>query len=91
MEANNLLTHYGVEKSERFKNEILKLNQIVSDTNTEFNLKAGDKIQFYSGYNDDILYISQIIGFDKYGDAYIIWDCYWYTLKLKKVKFEKID
>lgn len=57
------------------------------------DLKKGDVITFYAGYNSDILYKSIITGFDQDGDIYVLWDCYWYPIRLNDVnrKIKKVN
>lgn len=43
--------------------------------------KVGDVIEFYSGYDDDILYRSEITGFDPNGDIYVLWDSCWFPIQ----------
>lgn len=52
-----------------------------TDINEALNLKTGDIIEFLGGYNNDILYTTEILGFDKDGDIYVLWDCYWFPIK----------
>lgn len=44
-------------------------------------LKAGDVIEFNGGYNNDIRYTTEVLGFDKDGDIYLLWDSFWYPIK----------
>jgi len=44
--------------------------------------KIGDVIEFVAGYNYDILYTTEILGFDQDGDIYLLWDCYWSPIRL---------
>lgn len=63
-----------------------------TDTNTEMNLKTGDVISIFAGYNDDINYKTEILGFSEEGHAFVLWDCYWVDVNLKdpKRKFKKL-
>jgi len=74
------------QKFELYKQKIKGFTNI----NKEFNLKTGDIIKFISGHNDDIIYISKILGFDSDGEAYMLWDCYWFPINLNKRFVEKI-
>ena len=56
---------------------IKKLNLI--DYHPDF--KIGDIISFYGGYNGDILYKSEIVGFDGNRSIYVLWDCYWSPIR----------
>jgi hypothetical protein len=42
--------------------------------------KAGDVIEFWSGYNDDIRYKSEVIAIEN-GDIFVLWDCYWSPIR----------
>ncbi len=59
-----------------------KKNYPVADENKELGLKKGDNIEFWGGYNNDIRYTSEILGFDENGKAYVNWDCYWFPMDL---------
>ncbi len=52
--------------------------------------KKGDIIEFWAGYNDDIRYRAEIIGFDKDGDIYLDWDAYWSPIRDEKRRNIKI-
>ena len=52
-------------------------------TNEKLGLKAGDIIEFWSGYHNDIRYRTKILGFDNAGKAYMLWDCYWSPVDLE--------
>lgn len=43
--------------------------------------KVGQVIWFTAGYNNDIRYKTSITGFDKDGDIYLLWDCYWFPIR----------
>jgi hypothetical protein len=43
--------------------------------------KAGDIIQFWGGYNNDIRYQTQIVSIDNNGELYLVWDCYWFPIR----------
>ena len=68
------------EKFNIFKNKVKGF----TDSNDILNLKTGDIVSFISGYNDDIIYTSKILGFDNDGHAFILWECYWYAVDLSK-------
>ena len=65
-----------------------KLN-FFSEKNKEFGLKMGDIILFKNGY--DIEMISEILGFDEEGRAYMFWDCFWFSIDLKTRLISKIS
>jgi hypothetical protein len=41
--------------------------------------KVGQLISFMGGYNNDINYITKIIGFTG-NQIYVYWDCYWFPI-----------
>lgn len=53
--------------------------KFINSTN-ETKYKVGDKILFYTGYNDDILASATIKGIDK-NDIYVYSDCYWFPIQ----------
>lgn len=80
----NLLEKY---KNSNFEQEFEVYKQKIkgfTNVNEKFNLKTGDIIKFISGENQDMIYISKILGFDSDGEAYILWDCYWFPINLAK-------
>jgi len=78
---DNLLEKPNVEGIRRdFRTHRLK-HKDFTDKNEAAGLKTGDIISFYAGYNGDILYSSEILGFDRDGDIYVVWDCYWFPIR----------
>ena len=80
---------------ERYKGDVRLYRKIInfrderlSDLHSKF--KVGQIISFMSGYNDDINYVTKIIGFDCDGDIYVLWDCYWFPVKDNRIKNIKI-
>lgn len=63
--------------------------QRIYETNAEFELIQGDWIAFHNGYN--LEFISEILGFDEDGNAYVLWDCYWTPVNLKNSLIKRID
>lgn len=61
-----------------------------TDVNEELNLKTGDTITFIGGYDSDILYLSEILGFNSQGHAFILWDCFWLDIELKERDYKKM-
>lgn len=53
--------------------------EIAHKTHPRF--KTGQTIQFLGGYAGNILFQSEITGFDEDGGIYIVWDCYWFAIK----------
>lgn len=72
------------EKFEIFKIEL----NFFSEENPDLDLKKGDVILFKNGY--DIEMISEILGFDKEGHAYMFWDCYWCAINLSTRLIRKV-
>ena len=83
----DLISKY--ENDNQIKAGIKKLSLL--NTNGKYN--AGDIITFYGGYTGDILFKSKITGFDKEGDIYVLWDCYWAPIRLNDVnrKIKKVN
>jgi hypothetical protein len=54
------------------------------------NLKAGDKIQFMTGYDVDILACAEIFGFDEENKIYLVWDCFWFGIRDEEKRKIKI-
>jgi hypothetical protein len=77
MEAFDLIERYQSLKDSAI--QTIKSYRIYSDSHPNFTI--GDIIEFYSGYHNDILYRSEIIGFDTDGDIYVLWDCYWSPIR----------
>lgn len=63
--------------------------QRISETNAEFELVQGDWIVFKNGY--DLEFVSEILGFDEDGNAYVLWDCFWTPVNLKNRLIKRID
>lgn len=69
------------EKFEQFR-QIQR--ETITLQNEDGTLKAGDIVEFMGGYNNDIHFRSKILGFDGYGNVYVLWDCYWLAIDLWK-------
>lgn len=87
-DAINLLETNNIEDILSKFNEFKKNLKFISDTNDKFNLKVGDKILFLNGYG--IPMITEILGFDEEGQAYLLWDCYWFTIPLETRLIKKL-
>lgn len=87
-EPINLLetSKFNDEYRELF-NEWSKDHTVV-DTNEELGLSKGDVILFKNGFGIEM--ISEILGFDEIGKAYMLWDCYWFAIDLKERLIKKI-
>lgn len=66
------------EKFEKYKSRIKGFHK------KEGSFQVGDKVMFCGGLNGEIKYISEILGFDKDGDCYVLWDCYWFPIKIEE-------
>lgn len=73
----NLLEKYSLNKEE-WSN---KIKDFKSFTTSHKNFQIGDKISFIGGYNDDMIFITEILGFNNDGEIYVLWDCYWFAIK----------
>lgn len=80
------------EKHQNIKKEaISKIKTYKGFSETHKKFKVGEIIQFFGGYNDDILYETEIIGFDE-EKIYVLWDCYWFSIaddEKRKIKIVK--
>ena len=75
-----------IEESEQYRQQF---NEFITQrsypgasysTTSTLGFSKGDRIQFLNGYG--IPMITEILGFDEEGKAYLLWDCYWYTIDL---------
>jgi len=72
-----------LEASEQYR---AKFHQFIAETEAPLatthplGFAQGDHIQFLNGFN--IPMITEILGFDERGQAYLLWDCYWFTINL---------
>ena len=73
----NLIEKYEANKAE-WSNKIVKFKDFTID-NPKF--KIGDRIQFIGGYNNDMIFITEILGFSEDGDIYVLWDSFWFPIK----------
>ena len=60
---------------------INKIENYKGYTDIHKDFKKNQVITFFSGYNKDILYKSKILGFDINGEIYVLWECYWVSIK----------
>jgi len=75
----NLLTD---EKAENYRTAFQNYIPKIKGFKTESGrFKVGDIIKFNSGYNNDIRYTSEILGFDEDDDIYVLCDCYWSPIR----------
>ena len=80
---NDTIIYDGVtlrENFEAFKQTVKGF----TNSNENLNLKTGDTIGFMGGFNNDIEFTSEILGFDIEGNAFVLWDCYWFAIDLSK-------
>lgn len=80
--AIDLITQFQYIQSKAM-NYIEKMEDFTPDNET---FKVGDVIEFYSGFNSDILYKSKILGFNKQGQIFVLWNCYWSPLNVDIAK-----
>ena len=73
-----------MEEIETFSKSI----ELVSFENEKYNLKKDDWIYFKNGY--DVPMIGKIFAFGKNNTAYILWDCYWSSIRLENRFINKI-
>ena len=80
---------------ERYKDDSHLLNKIkeyrrhkLFTIHTKY--KVGQIISFIGGYNNDINYITKIIGFDNDGGIFLLWDCYWYPIRDEEIRKIKV-
>jgi len=72
-----------IPSSERYR---AKFHEFIAETDAQLatthplGFAQGDRIQFLNGFN--IPMITEILGFDEMGQAYLLWDCYWFTINL---------
>jgi hypothetical protein len=65
------------EKFEEYKQKI----DGFKDSSKTLGLEAGDVIEFTGGYNNDIRYTTEVLGFDKDDEIYLLWDSFWYPIR----------
>ena len=63
--------------------------KFIANANYKHDLRTGDIILFKNGY--DVEMTTEILGFDEEGKAYLLWDCYWYTIDLNERLIKKIS
>ena len=59
-----------------------------TESSGDFNI--GDIIEITAGYNSDIRYTVEILGFDGDGDIYLLWDSFWAPIKNEDVRSIKL-
>lgn len=74
----NLLTRPHSASHKRDAQGFSRKHQL-NKTHDKYSI--GDKITFWAGYNDDIRYMSEIIGIGEDGEIYVIWDCFWSPIR----------
>jgi hypothetical protein len=74
------------EAFERWK--LKQPDTIVTDTkHPTLDVSVGDKVNVISGHNNQLRYITEVLGFDAQGKAYMLWDCYWFGIDLVERKY----
>ena len=90
MEAINLIEKFQ-DRKEEFLSKLKNKYYFTKNNDTNKKFEVGQIIEFYGGMNNDILYRSEILGFDKNdSDIYVLWDCYWFPIKDKEIRQIKI-
>ena len=74
------------QKFEEFKHKI----DGFKESSDDLKYSVGDIIEFTSGYNDDIRYTTEILGFDSDNEIYLLWDAYWAPIKDNEIRDIKI-
>jgi len=69
------------EEFENFKKKLQESNDF-SEENKSLNLKVGDVVKFIGGYESDVEFTSEILGFNSKGKAFVLWDCFWLDIDL---------
>jgi predicted nuclease with TOPRIM domain len=59
-------------------------------TETSGAYSIGDIIEITAGYNSDIRYTVEILGFDADGDIYLLWDSFWAPIRNEDVRSIKL-
>lgn len=79
-----------IEKSKKYQNSALAFARKNNLTQQNGKFSKGDVIEFWAGYNDDIRFIAEIIGFEG-ENIFLLWDCYWSPIKDdNRRKIEKV-
>ena len=74
-----------MEEIETFSKSI----EFLSFENEKYNLKKDDWIHFKNG--NDVPMIGKIFAFGKNNTAYMLWDCYWSSIRLEDRFISKIE
>ncbi len=67
------------DRDEILEDKVAEFQKKLIDIHPKF--KVGQVILFWGGYNNDIRYRSEIIGFNEDGEIYVMWDCYWFPIR----------
>ncbi|MDO5106044.1 hypothetical protein [Capnocytophaga sp.] len=88
MQATDLRAQYEHKRAEA----IQKIRSYEDFTENHEKFKIGDVIEFRAGYYNQNKYKSEILGFDKDGHIYLLWDTYWFGIKDdEKRKIKKVS
>lgn len=78
----NLLTKNTNGNNDSIRNDFEEYKQKIKGfKDTDGTFFIGDVIEFNGGYNNDIRYTTEILGFDEDNDIYLLWDSYWFPIK----------
>ena len=75
----NGIADLTAERQDTAKIEAFKQRDYITQAHNKF--KVGQIIEFWGGYNNDIRYRAEIFAFDKDGEIYVLWDCFWFPIK----------
>ena len=85
-------TKLKIDLIEKFKdNEELK--QSIADMKLELKhqkYSVGDVIEFVGGMNRNIIFTTEITGFDVDGNIYVLWDSFWFPIRDEEIRQIKI-
>lgn len=84
----NLLEKYSEEIADEYREatkEYMTRRGYNDTENAEIGVKVGDLVTFIGGYNSDIIYTTEVLGFDEDKDLIVLWDCYWFAVKAERI------
>lgn len=89
----DLMARAGEERNTEYREAFLMLKEksrtLITDINEAHGLRTGDRILFYNGYGVEM--ITEILGFEEDGKAFLLWDCYWFAIDLHTRLIRKMD
>lgn len=90
----DIITRQGAERTVDYRERFAQLKERnahwrIADTNEKHGLKTGDVILFRNGY--DVEMITEILGFDDDGKAFMLWDCFWAPIDMDERLIRKMN